>query len=81
MIMNNGASKHVVSEVNLFTSLEQVASSEIELTTGMVVTSSGKRSTVAATGSDSFLLRIIYYFPCLPVTQMSCILGWKRTGL
>lgn len=52
MIIDSRASKHVVSDINLFTSLEQIESTEIELAYGMIVTCYGKRSIVVRTRYD-----------------------------
>lgn len=63
IIIEIGVSEHVDSDVNLFTRLEQIKSSHIELANAMVMTSSGKESIVLRTGSDSFSLGAVYYTP------------------
>lgn len=70
--IDSGASEQAALDGNFFTSLGKVGRTQIELTNGMIVTSSGKGSTAVGTGSESFSLGPVYFSPSLRVNLMSC---------
>lgn len=70
IIIDSRESEGVVSDVNLFTSLEHIESTRTALANGMVVTYSDKGSISVSTGNEWFTLATIYYVPSLHVNLM-----------